>query len=84
MLVCPVLPFLSPPPWECMRHCICGTSLSCFKIQTRHKLPYNMIATAHKFEQVLRDGFPKLINLRMREVKPPLVNIQDMTKRKAI
>ena len=28
--------------------------LSRFAIQTRHKLPYYMIATAHKFEQVFR------------------------------
>ena len=51
--------------------------LSRFAIQTRHKLPYYMVGCAHKLEQVLRDGYVKLIKYeRAMEEASTLVNAQ--------
>ena len=51
--------------------------LSRFAIQTRHKLPCCMVGCAHKLEQVLRDGYIKLIKYEhAKEEASTVVNAQ--------
>ena len=66
-----------PPPGSAHEALQLWNELSRFAIQTRHKLPYYMVGCAHKLEQVLRDGYVKLIKYeRAKDEASTLVNAQ--------